>query len=192
MQAYPLTMSFKLMALRPEVNVTDGAGTLVLYVKQKALALKEDVKIFADEQQQRQLYQMNANRIIDFSAQYAITRPGGALVGTVRRRGRRSIWRATYDVLDSAGTEVGRIYEENPWIRLIDAVLGGFIPFVGYFINPAYLVDLRGNTVLRMKKERAVFERRFTVGKRAEFTDADEDLLLPGLIMAMLLERGRG
>ena len=105
---------------------------------------------------------------------------------------RRSIWRATYDVLDSAGTEVGRIYEENPWTRLIDTVLGGFIPFVGYFINPAYLVDLRGNTVLRMKKERAVFERRFTVGKRAEFTDADEDLLLPGLIMAMLLERGRG
>lgn len=192
MQAYPLTMSFKLVALRPEVKVTDSTGRLVLYVKQKALALKEDVKIFADEQQQRQLYQMNADRIIDISAQYAITRPGGTLVGTVRRRGRRSIWRATYNVLDSAGTEVGLIHEENPWTKVIDAVLGEFIPFVGYFINPAYLVDLRGNTVLRMRKERAVFAGRFTVEKRGEFTDADEDLLLPSVIMAMLLERRRG
>ena len=55
---YPLNLSFKIIAFNPQVKVTDASGQTVLYVKQKALALKEDVKVFADESQQRQLYQM--------------------------------------------------------------------------------------------------------------------------------------
>ncbi|MCS6909756.1 MAG: hypothetical protein NZM11_04200 [Anaerolineales bacterium] len=55
------------------------------------------MKIFADEQQQNQLYQIRADRIIDFSAQYNITASGGAPVGAVKRRGMRSLWKATYE-----------------------------------------------------------------------------------------------
>ena len=89
---YPLNFSFKVIALNPQVKVTDAGGQVALYVKQKLLALKEDVKIFSDEAQSQQLYQLKANKIIDFSAQYNITRPDGSAVGAVKRKGMRSIW----------------------------------------------------------------------------------------------------
>ncbi len=40
MFGYPLNLSFKVIAFNPQVKITDSAGNTVLYVKQKALALK--------------------------------------------------------------------------------------------------------------------------------------------------------
>ncbi len=188
---YPLTLSFKIIAFNPQVRITDSAGNLVLYVKQKALALKEAVKVFADEQQTQQLYAMNANKIIDFSAQYNITRPDGSALGAVKRQGMKSIWKASYVIVDNNGTEVGLIHEENPWMKVLEAVLSD-VPFIGMFINPAYLVDVNGQTVMRLQKQRAVFEGRFLLEKKAEFSAAQESLLMPAIIMTMMLERSRG
>ena len=188
---YPLSLSFKIIAFNPQVKVTDAAGQTVLYVKQKALALKEAVKVFADESQQQELYDIQANKIIDFSAQYNITTSAGGVVGAVKRQGMKSLWKATYNILDMNGTEVGLIHEESPWIKVLDGLLSD-VPFVGMYINPAYLVELRGQTVLYFKKQPAVFEGKFTVEKRGEFSNADEALLLQSIIMMVLLERSRG
>jgi hypothetical protein len=153
------------------------------------------VKIFADEQQQRPLYNMKANKILDFSAQYNITRPEGSTVGAVKRKGMRSLWKATYLIVDASGAEVGLIHEENPWMKVLDGLLNE-VPilgmFTGMFINPAYLVDVRGQTVLYLKKQPAFFESKFTLDKRGSFSEAEEALLLPSIIMMLMLERSRG
>jgi hypothetical protein len=188
---YPLNLSFKIIAFNPQVKITDASGQTVLYVKQKALALKEAVKVFADEGQQQELYNIKANKIIDFSAQYNVTTPVGSPMGAVKRQGMKSLWKATYNILDAAGGEVGLIHEENPWIKVLDGLLSD-IPFVGMFINPAYLVDLRGQTALYLKKQPAMLEGKFSLEKRGEFSDADEALLLSSVIMMVLLERSRG
>ena len=188
---YPLTLSFKVIAFNPQVRVTDSSGNLVLYVKQKALALKEDVKIFSDDGQKNQLYQLKANKIIDFSAQYNITTPSGGALGSVKRQGMASLWKATYNIVDAAGAEAGLIHEENTWLKVLDGLVSD-IPFVGMFINPAYLVEYRGSTVLYLKKQPAMLEGRFTVEKRGDFSDADEGLLMSSVIMTMMLERSRG
>ena len=188
---YPLNMSFKIVAFNPQVKITDATGATVLYVKQKALALKEDIKVFADEGQQRQLYQMKANKIIDWSATYNITTPAGAAVGSVKRQGMKSLWKASYNIVDAGGGDAGLIHEENPWLKVLDGLVSD-IPFVGMFINPAYLVDLRGKTVLYLKKQPAMFEGKFIVEKRGDFSAADENLLMPAVIMMLMLERLRG
>ena len=188
---YPLNLSFKIIAFNPQVKITDPSGQTVLYVKQKALALKEAVKVFADEAQQQELYNIRANKIIDFSAQYNITTSAGGVVGAVKRQGMKSLWKATYNILDMNGAEIGLIHEENPWIKVLDGLLSD-VPFVGMYINPAYLVELHGQTVLYFKKQPAVFEGKFTVEKRGEFSNADEALLLQSIIMMVLLERSRG
>lgn len=188
---YPLNLSFKIIALAPQIRITDASGQLVMYVRQKLLALKEDVNVFADDQQQRQLFQIKADRIIDFSAQYNIMAVGGGTLGAVKRRGMRSLWKATYDIRDAAGNDIGLIHEENAWIKVVDAIASE-IPFLGMFINPAYLIDLRGQTVLYLKKQPAVFEGKFTLDKRGDFSDADERLLLNSVLMMLLLERSRG
>ena len=58
--------------------------------------------------------------------------------------------------------------------------------------NPAYLVDLGGETVLRMQKARSVFESRFQLDGLGDLSEEEEDLLLVSLMMLLLLERDRG
>jgi hypothetical protein len=76
-------------------------------------------------------------------------------------------------------------------MKVLDALVSD-IPFVGMFINPAYLVDLRGQNVLHVKKQPAFLEGKFTLDKRGTFSDADEGLLMSSVIMMLMLERMRG
>ncbi len=186
---YPLTLSFKILALAPQVKVTDANGQTVLYVRQKVLALREDVKVFSDESQHHQIYQINADRIIDWSARYRITDTKGEVLGVVRREGMRSLWKATYHISDANEQDVGLIHEENPWIKVLDAFAGMVLQ---WFINPAYLVDLHGRTTLYLKKRPAFFEGRFTLDRRADMNERDEALLVTSVLMMLLLERSRG
>ena len=188
---YPLTLSFKLIAFNPQVKISDASGQTVLYVKQKALALKEDVKVYADEGQQQLMYQIKANKMLDFSARYNITTPDGRQVGTVQRQGMKSLWKATYNILDADGNELGLIHEENPLLKVLDAFVSD-VPFLGMLINPAYLVELRGQVAYYFKKQTAVFEGRFQLEKRGEISDEEEELVLSCIVMMMMLERQRG
>jgi hypothetical protein len=187
---YPLDIRFKTLALLPEVKVSDAAGQVFLYVKQK-LALKATLKIFENENQQRQVYNIAADKVVGLTFTYSITTPEGGSVGALKQTGLKSLWKASYPILDTAGAEVGVIHEENPWIKVLDALLSD-IPFVGMYINPSYLVELRGKTVLRIQKKPAMLEGKFAVEKKGELSDADEKLVLPAIIMFIMIERSRG
>jgi uncharacterized protein YxjI len=192
---YPLALSFKLIAIAPQVKVVDAAGATVMYVRQKVLALREDVKVYSDDSQQNQIYQINADRIIDWSANYRIKRMDGETVGTVRRKGLRSLWSATYPIADDQGTEVGLIHEESAMVKVLDALVGE-VPIVGpiltMFINPKYLVEVNGRQVAKLIKKPAFFEGKFIIEREAEMTEKEEALVLPSILMMLMLERNRG
>lgn len=195
MYTYPLTLRFKLLAIAPQVKIEDANKQTILYVRQKALALREHVRVFADEAQQQHLFTIQADRILDWSANYRISTPEGDSVGSVRRHGMRSLWKATYSVADADGQEIGLIHEESPILKLLDGLVGE-IPLIGgllsMFINPAYSVDLDGQPALYFKKQPSFFERQFGLEKRTELDQQRERLLLTSVIMMILLERGRG
>ncbi len=69
---YPIELSFKLLALASQIYIRDGGGNLIGYCKQKMFKLKEDINIFADEGQTHLLYNIKADRVIDFSAKYML------------------------------------------------------------------------------------------------------------------------
>jgi hypothetical protein len=195
MQNYPLTLAFKLIAIAPQITVSDAGGRLVMYVKQRAFKLKEDVRVFADREQTRELYRIAADRVIDWSAQYDITSADGRVIGAVKRRGMRSLWRAHYDLLRGGGAAL-TIQEGNAWVKVLDGLLGE-LPFVGvltgYLFNPSYVVaDAAGRPLLRVVKRRTLFESRFTIVPEGTLSDADEELALLGVMMMTLLERSRG
>ena len=119
-----------------------------------------------------------------------------ATLATVKQRGMRTLWRATYDILDTTGTAIGLIHEENPWVKVLDAVIGE-IPFVGIvlqmFVNPAYVVEVPvGTRALYIRKRRSLVERRFIVEQLGPIPPALERVAVPALLMMVLLERGRG
>ena len=98
---YPLELSFKLIALASQIYVRDANGNLIGYVKQKLFKLKEDINVFADEGQTQLLYNIKADRVIDFSARYNFTDASGTPLGSIKRKGMRSIFRANYEIYDA-------------------------------------------------------------------------------------------
>jgi hypothetical protein len=191
---YPLELSFKIATIGTRVRVVDAAGRQIAYLRKKKFRLKEDVRIYEDESQERELYRIRANRVVDFGASYAVSGPDGRPLGAIRQRGVRSIWKSSYEVSGPNGKTIGVIHEENPFVKVLDG-LAEAVPFAdslgGLFFNPAYLVDLGGETVLRMQKERSVFESRFRLDRLSDLSE-EEDLLLASLMMVLLLERDRG
>jgi hypothetical protein len=192
---FPLDLRFKIVAVAPQISVTDAAGALVLYVRQQAFKLKESVTVFGDAEQTRPLYRIAADRVLDISAQYRIDDVGGAPLGVLRRQGMRSLWRAHYE-LQRGGVPLLTIREENPWVKVLDGLLGE-IPIVGlltgYILHPAYrAASPQGSTVLRAVKQPAFFEGRYTIEQVQALAPADETLTILALLMLLLLERRRG
>lgn len=193
---YPIDFSFKLLALASQIYVRDASGNLLGYVKQKLFKLKEDINIFADEGQTKQLFNIKADRILDFSANYRFSDSSGRHLGNIKRQGMRSIWKANYEISNAAGQQVLKIREENGWIKVIDS-LAGEIPvvgmFTGYLFNPAYLIERTDGTVLmRLAKQPAFFEGKFQLSPQTQATQEEETLCLLGALTMTLLERARG
>jgi uncharacterized protein YxjI len=192
---YPLELTFKLWALAPQISVADTQGNLVFYVRQKLFKLKEAITLFADVERTRPLFNIKADRIIDFSARYEFTDNDGKYIGAVKRRGLKSLWRARYDIFDGDITNMS-IQEKNPWVKIGDALFAE-IPIVGifsgYVFNPIYLVSRAdGTVVMRLEKIPSFLSRKFTIKAMDQLSEREEQQVLLSLLMMLLLEKNRG
>ena len=192
---YPIELSFKLLALASQIRVTDASGQMLGYVKQKAFKLKNDITVFSDEAQTNPLFGIKADRIIDFSAKYNFTAANGAPMGSIRRKGMRSIWKSHYMVYDGE-TLIMEIHEESAWVKVFDSLIGE-VPilgmFTGYLFNPAYLITRADGTLIaRLQKQPAFFEGKFQLLQQAPMSPAEETTVLLSVLTMTLLERMRG
>ncbi|HYE95443.1 MAG TPA: hypothetical protein VD962_04490, partial [Rubricoccaceae bacterium] len=189
-------LTFKLVAINPQVAVTDAGGELLLYIQQKAFRLREDVRVFADRERTRLLYTLRANRVLDLRVAYQMADADGRPFGALRREGLRSIWKSRYDVEGADGTPAFHIQEDNPWVKVLDTFLGE-LPFVGaltgYFLHPSYTATRPdGTPAFRLTKQPAFFEGKFRLDRLVDLPPEDEVRGLLGLLMMVMLERVRG
>ncbi len=193
---FPLDLRFRVLSLAAQISVTDAAGTLICYVKQKAFKLREAVTVYSDTTRTVPLYTINADRVIDFSAQYRIDDTSGATLGVLRRHGMRSIWRAHYEIVRD-GVSVFHIREQNPWSKVFDHLLAE-IPFLGlltgYVFHPAYGVSrVEGAPpVIRAEKRPSLFGTHFEIERLGAVNEDEERLVVMSLLMMLILERRRG
>ncbi len=113
------------------IRIFDESKTnLLLYVKQKAFKLKEDITIFADEAQTRPVLKINARSIIDFSAAYDVTdAASGTKIGALRRKGMMSSFvMDAWEILDQNDAVIGNIKEDNWMLALVRRYLANIIP----------------------------------------------------------------
>lgn len=95
---YPIEFEFKVMAFAPQFYVRDGDGREIAFVKQKLFKLKEDITVFENDSQQKESFRIKADRWLDWSAAYTFYNINGMESGKVRRKGAKSLWKATYVV----------------------------------------------------------------------------------------------
>ena len=196
--AFPLRLTFKLLAFAPQFYVHDAHGVSLAYVKQKLFKFREAVTVFADEQLTEIRYRIQADRVIDFSAQYNFTDGQGVGLGSVKQRGLRSLWKAGFDVHDN-GAAIFHINEQSILTRFLDGLFGQ-IPVLGmlsgYLFQPAYEVSRPdGTQIMVLTKQPALFESRFDIDLvpgSALPTTREANQLMLSLMMIVILERNRG
>ena len=192
---YPLDLRFKLLTLGQRITATDASGNMLMYIKQKMFKLKEKVEIYSDQNQSSLMFRIEADRMIDWSANYHFTDAQGNDWGSVRRKGMKSLWSAHYEVIQDGQIDM-TIQEESPMKKVLESLLGE-IPVLGliavYLLNPSYIVKRPdGTPLLRLIKRPAFLEGKFELQKLQEMPEDDELRSLMALLMLVLLERGRG
>ena len=133
--------------IRPIANLyristlaSDGAspGEPVAFVRQKKLAIREDIRFFADEGEQEELFRIKARQIFEVGGRYDVTTPAGERVGILEKVFGISLLRSTWKLLDPDEQQIGLAQEKSVPVavlrRLIDFVpYGEFVPVVFQF-----------------------------------------------------------
>ena len=193
---YPVKLNFKKIALAKQSTLTDANGNSIAYARQKILKLKEELEVFEDKTKAKRVCTIKANKIIDFNAAYNFFTENEQSLGSIQRKGLRSLWKATYLLNEANGNQYATIREEKPFAKVIDALLGE-IPLVGlacnYIFNPSYIVTSEDGTELfRLTKSPSFWGALFKIDKLTEVTPDDETRCMMGLLMMVFLEKSRG
>ncbi len=193
---YPLQLKFKIGTVYNDFVATDAVGNTVAYVRQKIFKLKEHVIVYSNEQKEEILFEIRANKWLDFNTAYSFTDALGNPLGRVVRKGWKSIMKAHYIIYDEHDQTDLVINEKNAWVKVWDALFSE-IPVLGmlsgYLFNPAYEVrNTEGSVICTLKKQKSFFGRRFELTNQTEMDAAEEDRVLLSLMMMILLERRRG
>ena len=133
--------------IRPMANlyrVTAG-GSPVVFVRQKRLAVKEDIRFFADENEHAELFRIKARSLMELGGRYDIT--------SGRREDRRarevlheSLFRSTWRILDANEQEVGIAQERSVSVAFLRRV-ADFFPYADFVPIPFHFTFDAGDRI---------------------------------------------
>jgi hypothetical protein len=105
----PVANLYKVSALAPG----NEAGTPVAFVRQKKLAIREDLRFFADESESEELFRVKARQVVDVGGRYDVTTPAGERIGVLQRRFAQTLLRTTWAILDADEGALAEVTESS-------------------------------------------------------------------------------
>jgi uncharacterized protein YxjI len=110
------------------------AGPPAAFVRQRKLAIKEDIRFYGDENETQELFRIKARSILDIgSARYDVLDATGEKIGMLWHKFRESLIRTTWHVGGPADEEVAIARERSQFgaiaRRVVDVVpYGEYVP----------------------------------------------------------------
>ena len=120
----------QVFALAGTFRFYDPNGNQVMFSQQKMFKLREDIRVYADENKTQEVLNIKARQIIDFSAAYDVVDSAtNQKVGTLRRKGWSSMLRDEWQVLDANDNQIGVLFEDSMGMALLRRfLLGSWLP----------------------------------------------------------------
>jgi hypothetical protein len=154
------------------------AGAPIAFVRQRKLAIREDIRFYGDEGETTELFRIKARSVLDTGGSRYDVFAGDEQLGTLEHVFAKSLVRSTWRVRDAAGDEVAIAQERSVPMaiarRLIDFVpYGEWIPIpynfdvlaggavVGHLnrkfqLRDRYVLDLAGDHERRLDRRVAI------------------------------------
>jgi len=141
-----------------ELRIFDeNQNAILFFVKQKAFKLKEDISIFSDESKTKELLKIRTESIVDFSGTYDVFDSAtNEKVGSLRRKGFKSILKDEWDVLDASGNVIALVAEDSIFKALLRRFLTNLIP-------QTFFITAGGTTIGILKQSFNPFLPQFRV-----------------------------
>ena len=118
----------------------DGSspGQPLAFVRQKKLAIREDIRFFADETEAEELFRIKARAVFEVRGRFDVTTPEGERIGLLEKVFGISLLRSTWRIYDANEQQVALAQEKSMPIailrRAIDLVpYGELVPILFQF-----------------------------------------------------------
>ena len=138
----------QVFALTGKFRFYDPSENLVMFSEQKMFKLREDIRVYSDENKTIEVLSIKARQIIDFSAAYdVVDTEYTQKVGTLRRKGWSSMLRDEWQVLDANDNQIGVLFEDSMGLALMRRfLLGSWLPQnYDITLGETRVADLRQN-----------------------------------------------
>ena len=133
-----------LYQVTPLASGETPAGPPVAYVRQKKLAIREDIRFYADEQETRELFRIKARSMFDIGgARYDVV-AGEERIGVLDHMFKQSLLRSTWTVRDGGEAEL-MVARERSLVGAIARRAIDFVPDIGGLIPIPYNFDFLMN-----------------------------------------------
>jgi hypothetical protein len=99
----PMVNLYEVFALAPGL---DTPGERIAFVRQKRMALKEDLRAFADDTEREEVFRIKARSMMDIAGRYDVAGPDDSRLGTLQKVFGKSLLRSTWRVLAADEAEL--------------------------------------------------------------------------------------
>lgn len=177
----PVTFHRKLSVAGNKIHVNDTQGNMVMFVKQKAFKLKEDIRVYTDKSQNDEVFHIQARKVLDVSATYDVTdQTTGEKVGALKRKGLASTFiQDSWELLDNNDALIGEISEDSTILALVRRYATNLIP-------QSFSFKTNGSEVAQLKQRFNPFLFKADFNIKAE--GIDPRLMVAGAILMMCIE----
>jgi hypothetical protein len=123
--------------IRPVANLyristlaADGASPAepLAFVRQKKLAVKEDIRFFADDSEREELFRIKARQVFEVRGRYDVTTPLGERIGVLEKVFGTSLLRSTWRIYDADEQHVATAQEKSMPLAILRRVID-FVPY---------------------------------------------------------------
>ena len=129
-----------------EFRVFDAAGQQVLFSRQKAFKLREDIRVWSGDDMQTELLRIAARQIVDFSAAFdVVDSTTNTKVGAFKRKGLKSIVRDEWILMDANDHEIGLFQEDSMGMAILRRFINIIPQKFHMDVGAAHVANLRQN-----------------------------------------------
>jgi hypothetical protein len=167
-----------------EIRIFDESkNKLLFFVKQKAFKLKEDITVYADESKSKELLKIKARSVIDFSAIYDVVDvTTNETLGSLRRKGFKSILKDSWEILDVKDQVVGSIDEDSMFKAILRRFLTNLIP-------QKFFITLNKNQVGILQQTFNPFVPQFNIDFSSDTSNSlDRRMGIASVILLQIIE----
>jgi hypothetical protein len=123
--------------IRPVVNLyristlgSDRAspGEPLAFVRQKKLAIKEDIRFFADETQSEELFRLKGRQVFDVRGRYDVLAPDDEQIGSLEKVFGISLLRSTWRIYGTGEEPIATAQERSVPLAILRRTID-FVPY---------------------------------------------------------------